>query len=62
MEVIINKIMKKIIVTTDGITRFSKKLNILNFNEIISYPEENKLLSLVLDLENINSIIKNASK
>jgi len=54
--------MKKIIVTTDGITRFSKKLNILNFNEIISYPEENKLLSLVLDLENINSIIKNASK
>jgi hypothetical protein len=62
MEVIINKIMKNIIVTTDGITRFSKELNILNFNEIISYPEENKLLSLVLDLENMNSIIKNASK
>jgi hypothetical protein len=54
--------MKKIIITTDGITRFSKELNILNFNEIISYPEEKKLLNSVLDLKNINSIIKNISK
>ena len=54
--------MKKIIITTDGKTRFSKELSILNFNEIIFDHEENKLLNLVLDLENINSIIKNVSK
>ena len=54
--------MKKIIITTDNVTRFSKELDILNFNEIISYPDENKLLNLVLDLENMNSIIKNISK
>jgi hypothetical protein len=54
--------MKKIIITTDGINRFSKELSILNFNEIIFVHEEIKLLNLVLDLENINSIIKNVSK
>jgi len=54
--------MKKIIIITDGITKFSKELSILNFNEIIFDPEENKLLNSVLDLENINSIIKNVSK
>jgi len=51
--------MKKIIITSDGKTRFSKELSILNFNEIIFDHEENKLLNLVLDLENMNSIIKN---
>ncbi|MDA7831909.1 hypothetical protein N9A34_01280 [Candidatus Pelagibacter sp.] len=54
--------MKKIIITSNGKTRFSKELSILNFNEIIFDSEGNELLNLVLDLENINSIIKNVSK
>ena len=39
--------MKKIIIITDNINKFGKELDILN---------------LVLDLENMNSIIKNLSK
>ena len=39
--------MKKIIIITDNINKFGKELDILN---------------LILDLENMNSIIKNLSK
>lgn len=52
--------MKKTIITSDDITRFSNELCI--FNEIIFDLEEKKLLNSVLDLENINSIIENVSK